>query len=411
MIYEHSFFPTKKLTGEHDGFAILEAAGYVKAITPGCIALLPFGVALMHKIATAIRTLAAHYSFCEVAMPLLQKFELWEESGRAAKYPGLLCETTIGDKRFVINPTQEEAVLDLFRQSGFQVRDLPIRVFQIGERVRNEVRPAHGLIRSRSFTLVDLYALTCDAEACEAAAQGLERLMGEITAWAGLPVQRGLYYPSALGVSTYSYWMPSVTKQCIVHVCRNCESSFRVREKLNACPSCGVAEFDFVEAAEIGDVMRSGDILSTRLRAVPLGGTSPVHVAMMGLGVSRLMQLIAEHHHDDRGLTFPYRIAPYAVHVVAGEARVEEARTLYQALQKAGYAVLLDLRSQPFGRRLIDADLVGVPYQVALGNKTATKQFEVRNRSTGERHTATTRQLLDLLKEIDDEYSEQTGTT
>lgn len=399
MICEYSFFPTKKIVGGEDGFALLEAAGFVKTVSPGCIALLPFGVALMHKVASAIRNICTSHNFSEVALPLLQKYDLWEESGRAAKYPGLLCETTIGDKKFVINPTQEEAVLDLFRQSGFQARDLPVRVFHLGERVRNEIRPAHGLIRSRSFTLVDLYALTHNAEASEIAAKELEKIMDEVVVWAELPVRKGMYFPSTMGVPTYSYWIPSVTKQCIVPVCRNCGASFRVREELEICPSCNCATFDLVDGAEIGDVMRSGNNLSSIMNVTPVNSNVPVHVSMMGLGVSRLMQLIAEYHHDDYGLVFPYHIAPFPVHIVADEMRSIEACALYGALEGAGYKAILDLRKQTVGRRLIDADLIGAPLRVVFGNKTMLGQFEVRNRRTGESFNATTEYLTTLLKE------------
>jgi prolyl-tRNA synthetase len=399
MICEYSFFPTKKLVGGEDGFALLEAAGFVKTVSPGCIALLPFGVALMHKVAGVIRNICANHHFSEVALPLLQKYDLWEESGRSAKYQGLLCETTIGDKKFVINPTQEEAVLDVFRQSGFKVRDLPVRVFQLGERVRNEMRPAYGLIRSRSFTLVDLYALTRNIEESEIAAQELERIMNEIVAWANLPARRGTYFPSIMGVPTYSYWIPSDTKQCIVPVCRNCGASFRVREDLKFCPSCNCANFDLVEGVEIGDVMRSGSNLSSVMNVAPVNSDVPVYVSMMGLGVSRLLQLIAEYHHDDNGLVFPCHIAPFAVHIVTDETRSTEARMLHSVLEGSGYKVILDLRKQSIGRQLIDADLIGVPFRAAFGNKTTSGQFEVRNRRTGESFNATKEYLLKFLKE------------
>lgn len=406
MIYEHSFFPTRKVNGEHDGFALLEASGFVKMISSGCIALLPFGTALLHKVSEAIRNIAADHGFSEVVLPLLQKYDLWEESGRAAKYPGLLCETTIGDKRFVINPTQEEAVLDLFRQSGFLAKDLPIRVFHLGERVRNEIRPAYGLIRSRSFMLVDLYALTHSAEDSELAARDLESVMDGVIKWTGLPARRGMYFPSTMGVPTYSYWIPSVTKQCIVPVCRNCGASFRVREELKTCPLCNHTEFDLVDGAEIGDVMRSGNNLSSVMQATPVNSDVLVYVAMMGLGVSRLLQLIAEKHHDDKGLVFPYHIAPYLVHMIAGEARANEARQLYHTLNRAGYSVLLDLRKQSLGRRLVDADLLGAPFRVVLGNKTNAGLYEVRNRLTGESQEATDEYLHTLLMEVKHEIEE-----
>ncbi len=142
------------------------------------------------------------------------------------------------------------------------------------------------------------------------------------------------------------------------------------------------------------------------MKARPLGSDASVHVAMMGLGVSRLLQLIAENHHDDRGLVFPYHIAPYLVHMIAGEARASEARQLYHNLKRGGYSVLLDLRKQSLGRRLVDADLLGAPFRVVLGNKTNAGLYEVRNRLTGESQEATAEHFRALLMEVKHEIEE-----
>ncbi|MFA6397111.1 MAG: hypothetical protein WCW84_14190, partial [Sulfurimonas sp.] len=134
MLYEHGPFPTHRIRdGDSDGFSFLEAAGYIKTVSPGCIAFLPLGMATLHRINSTLRSIFEDFCFWEMSLPLLQKYDLWEESGRALKYPGLLCETIIGEdsKRYVINPTQEEAVLDIFRSAAFLREDLPVRLFHI----------------------------------------------------------------------------------------------------------------------------------------------------------------------------------------------------------------------------------------------------------------------------------------
>lgn len=385
MRYLGGLFPTQRPDSDStDGFAWLEAAGYVKAVSPGCIALLPFGVLVLHKIAQAVRSNCQCHGFWEVALPLLQKYELWQESGRAEKYPGLLCETTIGgDKRYVINPTQEEAVLDLFRSSAFLANDLPLRFFHIGERVRNEIRPAYGLIRSRCFTLADMYTLAPDAAVCEDEAQRVEAVMDDVLKWTALPVRRGVHYPSPMGVLTYSHWVPSVTKQCIVSVCRACGASYRAHKVLTSCPSCSSNDFESVEGAEIGDVTRSGKALAEVIAAKPVNSDQPAYVAMAGIGVSRLLQLLAEYYHDKSGLAWPVRMAPFQIHIIGVHSRSGEAHDLYNRLRAAGCEVLLDLRPQSLGRLLVDADLIGVPVRVIFGSKTAAGSFEVRYRRTG----------------------------
>lgn len=384
MQFSNGLFPTQLPTADSsDGFIWLEAAGYVKTVSPGCTAILPLGVLVLQKIASTVRCACQKHSFWEVALPLLQKHELWQESGRAKKYPGLLCETLVGDKHYVINPTQEEAILDLFRSSGFLAGDLPLRFFHIGERARNEIRPAHGLIRSRCFTLVDIYALARTEAECEEEAQRIETVMNDVLKWTALPVRKGMYYPSTMGAPTYSYWIPSVTKQCLVPVCRACGASYRTRELLTACPSCASTDYDSEEGAEIGDVMRSGKALAEVMTAKPVNGDQPVYVAMAGIGMSRLLQLLAEYNHDKNGLAWPVRMAPFRIHIIGVPSRSGEAHDLYNRLQAAGCEVLLDLRPQSLGRLLVDADLIGVPVRVIFGSKTSVGSFEVWHRRTG----------------------------
>jgi prolyl-tRNA synthetase len=407
MLYEHGPFPTRRLReGESDGFSILEASGYAKAISPGCIALLPFGTMVLRRISDALRAILTEFGFWEMSMPLLQKYDLWEESGRAAKYPGLLCETTIGEdcRRYVINPTQEEAILDIFRSSSFRSRDLPLRLFQIGERVRNELRPSHGIMRSRCFVLADIYSLAGDEGACEGEARLIEEIMHRLVLWTGLPIRRGMYYPSAMGAVTYSYWLPSTTKQCIVPVCRSCGSSYRVRESLKSCPSCLANDFDMVESAELGDVMRSGALLSKVMNAAPRNGGSPAHVSMAGIGISRLLQLLAENYRDGHGLIWPFRMAPFAVHIIAIDSRVQEARNAYEMLCANGHRVLLDFRQQSMGRALVDADLIGIPVRMVFGEKSREGNVELKRRGReGEAAIVPIDQAMRLLDAFESE--------
>jgi prolyl-tRNA synthetase len=385
MISTNGMFATRKLKGEEDGFSLLEATGYVKVISPGCIALLPFGARVIDRIKRAVQYVCESAGFWEISLPLLQRYELWEESGRAAKYPGLLCETMIGgDKRYVINPTQEEAVLDLFRSSGFMMNDLPLQFFHIGERVRNEIRPAFGLMRSRAFLLADLYGLTCTEAEHEQMAECIGSIMKRVITWGALPARQGEYYPSAMDAVTHSYWVPSATKQGIAFVCKGCDASFKARKQPESCPKCGSGDFDRVEAAEIGDVMRSARNLSEAMCATPVNGEEPVYVAMAGIGISRLLQLLAEYHSDDHGLVWPFRMAPFHVHIIADESRMEEAEHLHNAIHVFGYDAFVDARPISFGKRFVDADLIGIPLRVVAGKRTGNGMFEVKRRACKE---------------------------
>ena len=384
MIYTHGMFPTRKLeAGDDDGFTLLVAAGYARTISPGCIALLPLGLRVLEKITRAIVAIAEAADFSRMALPLLQRRELWAASHRDKKYADYLCVTRAGSNRFVINPTQEEAVLDLFRSTNLGTNDLPLRVFQVSERVRNEIRPAFGLIRSRCFVLADLYVLCSNKEEMDAATLVLDRIMKEVFRFAGLPHSSVPKFPRVAASTASSHWVPSVTKQCIIPHCDNCGVSFCSREAPEVCPHCSYHTIASIDAVEIGDVIQSGTDVSGPMSVAPADAKELLHVALAGIGVSRLLQLMAEYHHDARGLTWRPRMAPYLIEVLADDKRTEEARLLYATLTRLGYEVMLDERPYTLGRRLVDADLFGIPLRVMLGKRTQPGMAEFKERKTG----------------------------
>lgn len=398
MLYDQSLFPTSRLSpGTADGFAILQAGGYVRSVGQGLIAISSLGAAFLQRFAAQLRDQFERYGFSEIALPLLQRSELWEESGRYAKYGSVLAETILGEdtRRFVINPTQEEAVLDLFRTLGIHHQQLPFRCFQIGERVRNEPRPAHGLIRSRSFSLADAYVLSEN----EASNREEMRRMGVffqgLIQWLDIPGRPARIH----GTSGSSFWVPSSTKQCRVSVCQNCGESFRTKTWLQMCPTCSSAAIDEVEGVEIGDVATSGSILTAAL-GVYGSDQAPSHLAVMGIGMSRILQLLAEHHHDDRGIVWPVQLAPFRYHLVTTEVGYELASATYDHLQRSGSRVLFDARRLPIGRSLIDADLVGLPYRLLFGGKAHPGKIEVSVRKTGDRFAVFPAELHSALQSL-----------
>lgn len=383
MLYDQTLFPTSRLpAGTADGFSVLQAAGYARSIGPGLVALSSLGTATLQRFTDRLRSQFERFGIPEITLPLLQRSELWEVSGRYAKYGPVLAETTLGEdaRRFVINPTQEEAILDLFRTLAPHQRPLPFRSFQIGERVRNEPRPAHGLIRSRSFLLADAYALSGSEAESRMEMERMESFIHELAAWLGLPSRPARIH----GTSGASFWVPSATKQCRVTVCQSCGGSFRSKAELVSCPACSSDSIGEALGVEIGDVTTSGSVLTAALGISGPEG-APRFLTVMGIGMSRILQLLAEYHHDDRGLVWPVELAPFRYYLVTNEAGYELASATYDSLRRSGSPVLFDTRRIPIGRSLIDADLVGIPYRLLFGGKEHPGQIEISIRKTGER--------------------------
>ena len=398
MLYNQSLFPTSRLpSGTADGFTILQSGGYVRSVGQGFIALSSLGTVFLQHFATRLRDQFERFSFSEIALPLLQLTDLWEESGRYAKYGPVLAETSLGEdaRRFVINPTQEEVVLDLFRTLATHQQQLPFRCFQIGERVRNEPRPAHGLIRSRSFSLADAYALSESVASNRAEMHRMEAFIPEFASWLGLPARAARIH----GTEGSSFWVPSSTKQCRVAVCQSCGQSFRSKTELTECPACSSSGMSEVEGVEIGDVATSGSDLTTALNIFG-PDQLPRYLTVMGNGLSRILQLHAEHHQDERGIAWPVSLAPFRYHLVTTEAGYDLASATHDRLQRSGSRVLFDARRCPIGRTLIDADLVGLPYRLLFGGKAHPGKIEVSVRKTGDRFAVLPAELDSALQSL-----------
>ncbi|MBI4139070.1 hypothetical protein HY479_02870 [Candidatus Uhrbacteria bacterium] len=379
----------------------LEAAGYIKPISPGCIALLPFGTLVLERLTEKLREFAREKGFWELALPLLQRREIWEESGRHERYRHFLAETVLADgHNYVINPTQEEAVLDLMRRICIRPARLPQRLFQIGERIRNEIRPAHGLLRGRSFILADFYAIAADAASMNREADMLEATLLHLMDWCGLSVERGIYATTPLGVPACSFWIKTCTRQCDVHRCTICGRSYRfTRSVSESCPGCG-GPLEDISAAEIGDVVRTGTVLAERMGVATGTPRAFVQVAVAGIGLSRLIQFLAERYSDADGLAWPFHLAPLHVHVIPTVDRSVEAQELGERLSAEGFRVYAENRNQSFGRIFVDADMIGLPVRVVLGRRTMTGTFDVRLRRSREEFTAGYSQLCERMRQL-----------
>lgn len=400
--YMDGLFPTRKpLSGKTDALTWLEYAGYIKTVSPGCVAFLPMGTLVLENISQVFREVCIKHSLWEIHMPLLQRKELWERSGRIERYGEMLGQTIIGGKQvYVINPTQEEAILELFYMSGFNARDLPVRLFHVGDRVRNEIRPAHGLIRGRCFVLGDIYCLSLDEREADEQFRIVNSVLVHFLEWTGLKFHRGNYSPPTFGVDIHSFWIESATKQCEMHVCLKCQCSYRFTNQAPRYSPCCKDDMAVMGAVEIGDIMQSGKAFSEKMGISPANSSAPIHVTVAGIGLSRLIQLLAEDKHDDKGLMWPLRMAPFSVHIISSPVHQSETIKLAQALEDSGYKVLIDQRDLSIGRSLIDADMIGIPIRVLLGKHHTIDTFEISVRRTKELTMGNKEKLFVLVEKL-----------
>ncbi|MFD1887827.1 proline--tRNA ligase [Paenibacillus wenxiniae] len=182
---------------------------------------------------------------------------------------------------------------------------------------------------------------------------------------------------------------------------------FRNAVQGEACPRCHEGKLQMASGLELGHVFKLGTKYSEALQAdVQLASGERQHLIMgcYGIGVSRLMAAIVEQHHDEHGIVWPIRVAPYHVHIIIismkDEQQCEIATTLYEQLKASGIDVLLDDREERPGVKFKDADLIGIPLRVIVGKGIATGELEWSNRLTGEKYSLSVGQVIEHTTKV-----------
>ena len=371
MIFDKDIFFTKKFLDSDSIYVKLEKAGYIKQISSGLYAYLdPFNK-LLKNICSQVCNIFSEYNFCQVNLPLLQDINLWKNSGRLDIYGSGLF-TTGENNEFVINATNEEAIVNLADLLNIGSHQLPFCAYQISERARNEIRPAYGLVRTKTFVLADCYAIVNSKTDAQKYTDIFKQVFQKISKKFNLPLQQAIHLGHE---NTFSVWSESQLNQSHPILCKNCHSSFRGKEMLERCPICGSSEVERVIGAEIGDIATIKQLIKTK-------NINNSYIVFMGIGISRLIQLIAENKVHANGFDWDYFYAPYKAYIVASPARKSEAQKIYASLS-GKMETIYDDRPTSIGAKLIDADLLGCPYKIIVGKNTDSDFVEIkRNNKT-----------------------------
>ncbi|WP_438431261.1 proline--tRNA ligase [Gorillibacterium sp. sgz500922] len=370
---------------------LLLRAGYIRQLAAGVYTYLPLGLRVLRKLEAIVREEMDAAGAQEILMPTLQPLELWEESGRASAYgPELVRLADRNGRGFALGPTHEEVVTALIRQDLTSYRQLPVTLYQIHTKYRDERRPRYGLLRCREFRMKDAYSFHADEA-------GLEETYGRMRfAYETIFRRIGL---QALAVEadsgpiggeggSHEFMALAESGEDTLLVCPACGYGANVeaaegRTAADACPRCG-KPLSATRGIEVGHVFKLGTKYSAAMNALAVGADGkqrPVLMGCYGIGVSRLLAAVAEQHADDAGLNWPAAVAPYQIHLLLLAPRDEEQRELAEQvsseLELAGYEVLLDDREERPGVKFHDADLIGLPLRLTVGKDTSAGRLEL----------------------------------
>jgi len=414
MYWSKTFIPTLKeapAEAEVISHKLLFRAGLVRMLTSGVYSYLPLGLMVLERIENIIREEMNSIGAQELLLPCLQPMELWKKTGRDTQLAQTLIRFT--DRRgrdMCLGPTHEEVITELVKDHVQSYRQLPLILYQIQTKFRDEIRPRFGLVRACEFIMKDAYSFDRDKNGLEKNYQAMYEAYKKIFSRCGLEIVIIEADPGVMGGDiSHEFMVPAENGEDIIVLCKECGfaiSNPQVESK--TCPKCKRGQLITEPAIEIGHIFQLGTKYSQVQGAEFLDESRKRHPIIMGcygIGVSRLISAIIEKNNDGHGIIWPKTVSPFEVLVLPVQAQDKEvretARKFYEALTKEGFNCLLDDREESAGIKFKDADLIGVPLRLTIGEENLKQgKAEIKIRRSGEVLKVELKSIPDKIKEI-----------
>ncbi|PIU98515.1 hypothetical protein COS61_01065 [Candidatus Wolfebacteria bacterium CG03_land_8_20_14_0_80_40_12] len=414
MLQSRLFTKTKRETSKDEeaiNAQLLIRAGFIDKLMAGVYSFLPLGLKTLKKIEEIIRKEMIKIGGQEILMPALQPKSNWKITNRWETYDSLFKFTSFYSKNeYALGPTHEEIISPLAKKFVFSHKDLPLYIFQIQNKFRDEKRTKSGLLRSREFLMKDLYSFHRDEQDLDYYYEKVKAAYFRIFNQVGIGRLTYLTFASGGSFSKYSHEFQTITSagEDKIYLCGKCKVAVNqeIIDEQKVCPQCGGEKLKIEKAIETANIFK----LKTRF-SEPFnlkykdekGKESDVMMGCYGLGPSRLMGAIVEIHHDEKGIIWPESIAPFKVHLLnltnLSGKRQTTSDKIYNSLQKNNIEVLYDDRQDvSAGEKFADADLIGIPYRAVISEKTGGK-IELKKRNEKKTRLIGEKELLKFLKQ------------
>ncbi|MDD5416133.1 MAG: His/Gly/Thr/Pro-type tRNA ligase C-terminal domain-containing protein [Candidatus Daviesbacteria bacterium] len=384
---------------------LLVRAGFIHQEMAGVYTYLPLGWKVLNKISNIVREEMDKIGGQEILMPVLHPGENWKKTGRFSSFDTLYKLKGAKDKDLVLGPTHEEIIYPLLAENINSYKDLPLYLYQIQTKFRDEPRAKAGLLRTREFMMKDLYAFHESDEERNEYYKIVREAYLKIFKKLGLSVLVTKASGGTFSDLSEEFQVITPSGEDTVLVCNRC--SVAINKEIaedKKCPQCNgnLKEERSIEVGNIFPLKRSYAEVFNLYFTDKGGEKKIVSAGCFGLGISRTMGAIAEVFHDDKGIIWPETVAPFQVHLVGLDLEEEsvkgEAERIYKLLQAERVEVLFDDRVEvSAGAKFADADLIGISYRVVISKKTGD-QLEVKKRVEKETKFVTFEQFLEIVK-------------
>ena len=389
MRYSKLFTKTRKKTPSNEvakNAKLLAQAGYINKLMAGVYSYLPLGLRVLRKIENIIREEMNNIGGQEVLLPALHPSENWRQTGGWENIDVLFKIKSRTGKEYALGQSHEEVITPLVQNYIHSHKDLPVAVYQIQNKYRDELRAKSGILRGREFGMKDMYSFHLTREGFEEFYEIVKKAYLKIFDRCELNTKvteaSGGDFSNKI---SYEFMALTEAGEDKIYYCPKCEWCVNLEiAKMNEgdkCPKCNRAELQKAVAVEVGNVFDLGQKYTKDFNFYVLDENGKKIYPFMGcygIGTSRLMGTIAEKSNDEKGIIWPKSVAPFHAHLICLNKENKEIKSIaekaYNTLEEAGIEILYDDRdSVSPGEKLVDADLIGIPVRLIVSEKTGDK--------------------------------------
>ena len=420
MYFSKIFVPTSRdnpSEAELVSHKLMVRSGMIKRTAAGIYNWLPIGLKILKKIEAIVRKNLDETGAQEILMPMVQPSDLWKESERFKEYgKELLVFSDRSKREFVLGPTHEEVVSDIFRSYPISYKNLPINFYQIQTKFRDEIRPRFGVMRAREFIMKDAYSFDINKK-------GLEESYKEMkNAYIKIFNEIGLEYRvvnadsgNIGGDKSEEFHVLAESGEDLLAI--SDESSFAANVEtfdqkedpsgLIGRPSPdGKGKLIIKRGIEVGHIFQLGQKYSNKMKVLVKDENAteiPIFMGCYGIGITRILGACIEQNNDKNGIIWPKSIAPFDVNIICLDPGKKEvfntSLNIYKLFKEFKFDVLLDDRDMRPGNKFADHDLIGIPFSVVISGSNYDKnKLEVGIRGKSEKFNLTPEELKTLME-------------
>ena len=395
-------------------------AGLVRQVSSGIYNWLPIGKKVLQKVENIIRKEMNIAGAQEILMPMVQPASLWEESGRIDQYgQELLVFLDRHENKFCLGPTHEEIITDLCKNLLTSYKQLPVTLYQIQTKFRDEIRPRFGVMRSREFLMKDAYSFDLDKESLDQSYSVMKEAYKKIFDSLGLDYRIVKADSGAIGGSdSEEFHVLADSGEDLLAFSDKSEYAINAElltelqdgqdpYSLEGKPSPdGKGLLKLKKGIEVGHIFKLGRKYSEILNLRIQGENNDIHPEMgcYGIGASRIVAAAIEQNHDEKGIIWPKALAPFEVALVEVNPKKkyeikEKSSEIYNLLKENDIDVLWDDREKRPGVKFTDMEVTGIPLTIIIGERTLeTGEIEIKKRQDEKPQLVSHQNLISTVK-------------